>query len=258
MKVGRWSTTPGSNNATPPDGWPEGQAPSTLNDCAREMMAQLRTLYQDSQFVDQDLSPSFVNVTTFTVPGDQTSAIHSGRRLKVFDASTMFATVTTASFTAVTTIQIATDSGSNLTNSLSSFAIGILSRLNTGMPQGLSLSAAAVNVSGAVSVGTLVVGGTLSASAFAAPNIPKAWVSFSGSTTGIVVNSGFNVSSVSRSASSVGASVYSYRINFATPMTDSAYIWTNNSVTVGNMSKTAAAAKFGGVDGSLFNMVFYR
>lgn len=41
-----WSTTAASNNSTPPDGWPEGQNPSTVNDCAREMMAQVATWRQ--------------------------------------------------------------------------------------------------------------------------------------------------------------------------------------------------------------------
>ncbi len=44
--VSTWSTTAGSNNSTPPDGWPEGQNPSTVNDCAREMMAQVATWRQ--------------------------------------------------------------------------------------------------------------------------------------------------------------------------------------------------------------------
>lgn len=37
-----WSETAASNNQTPPAGWPEGQAPSTVNDCARAMMAALK------------------------------------------------------------------------------------------------------------------------------------------------------------------------------------------------------------------------
>lgn len=37
-----WSEVAASNNATPPGGWPEGQAPSTVNDCAREMMSALK------------------------------------------------------------------------------------------------------------------------------------------------------------------------------------------------------------------------
>lgn len=37
-----WAETAASNNATVPDGWPEGQLPATVNDCAREMMAAIK------------------------------------------------------------------------------------------------------------------------------------------------------------------------------------------------------------------------
>jgi len=40
-----WSTTPASNNATPPNGAPEGMSSTTYNDVLREMMAQLKTWY---------------------------------------------------------------------------------------------------------------------------------------------------------------------------------------------------------------------
>jgi hypothetical protein len=40
-EVFTWSITAASNNSTPPDGWPEGAFPSTVNNCAREMMAAL-------------------------------------------------------------------------------------------------------------------------------------------------------------------------------------------------------------------------
>lgn len=37
-----FSETAASNNAATPNGWPEGQAPSTVNDCARELMGALK------------------------------------------------------------------------------------------------------------------------------------------------------------------------------------------------------------------------
>lgn len=45
--VPTWSTTAGSNNSSPPNGWPEGMARSSVNDCAREMMAALAKWYAD-------------------------------------------------------------------------------------------------------------------------------------------------------------------------------------------------------------------
>lgn len=43
MGVPAYSLTPANNNASPPNGWPEGQAPSTVNDCARQMMTDIAT-----------------------------------------------------------------------------------------------------------------------------------------------------------------------------------------------------------------------
>lgn len=45
--VRTWSTTASENNATPPDGWPEGMPPSAVNDSARENMAAVKRLYND-------------------------------------------------------------------------------------------------------------------------------------------------------------------------------------------------------------------
>lgn len=46
--VSEWSVTAGSNNSSPPNGWPEGMARSAVNDCAREMMAAVAKWYNDS------------------------------------------------------------------------------------------------------------------------------------------------------------------------------------------------------------------
>src|SRR5574341_33537 len=153
-KLGSWSTTPGSNNATPPDGWPEGQAPSTVNDCAREMMASIRTAFSDLQYFDPNLTPTFVNATNFSVVGDQTSAIHAGRRLKIFDATagvatTIYATVLTASFTVVTTVSISADGG-QLTSSLSSFALAIISNANSSLPRKTNMEFGDISASSVV------------------------------------------------------------------------------------------------------------
>lgn len=40
-----WSETAASNNAAPPDGFPEGQSYASLNNCMREMMAALKRQY---------------------------------------------------------------------------------------------------------------------------------------------------------------------------------------------------------------------
>lgn len=227
MKLGRWSTTPGNNNATPPDGWPEGQAPSTVNDCARENMAAIRTAFADLQFFDQAMTPTAINATSFSVPGNQTSAIHRGRRLKLFDASTYYATVSTASFTTVTTIHVDVDDGQTVTSSLSSFGISVMSNSNNGMPRNLSLSVDTVQIADFLSVGgqTTLTGfvhaGSLSVSATAAaPNICKAFFRASlgaAVTSNLSLVSSFNVAAVSRSSTGC------YRVTFTNAFADANY-----------------------------------
>jgi hypothetical protein len=42
---GTWSETDASNNAPTPNGWPEGQPPSSVNDCARMMMGAVKRFW---------------------------------------------------------------------------------------------------------------------------------------------------------------------------------------------------------------------
>lgn len=46
--VSTYDTSAGGNNSAPPDGFPEGQAPSTVNNAAREVMAALARWYKDA------------------------------------------------------------------------------------------------------------------------------------------------------------------------------------------------------------------
>lgn len=147
MKWGRWSTTAASNSSTPPDGWPEGQAPSTVNDCAREMMAQIRTAITDLQFVDLADSPTFVTATKFSVPGNLTATYQIGRRLKISDATTLYGTIVDASGSAAsTTVSMMMDAG-NMTASLSAISVAILSQQSPSLPD-LAFKAKNVLVNG--------------------------------------------------------------------------------------------------------------
>src|ERR1700742_4614951 len=132
MKWGLWSTTAASNSATPPDGWPEGQLPSTVNDCAREMMAQIRTGIQDVQFIDLGVTPTQTGNTTFTLAGNQMQWYQYGTRVKAnVGGTTMYGTVYSSSFTTNTGVTIRFDPGQGpLTTSLSAVATGFPSPVN--------------------------------------------------------------------------------------------------------------------------------
>lgn len=133
-KVGSWSTTPGSNNSTPPDGWPEGQAPSTVNDCAREMMAQIKVMVNSLEYIDLNNTPSFLTATTFSMATADVTNFEVGRRVKLFDTNTLYGTVISVS---ATQVQVRLDyhtAQSALTTSLSSIAMAIIRASNNSLP----------------------------------------------------------------------------------------------------------------------------
>lgn len=125
-----WSTTPASNNSASPNGAPEGMAPSAVNDIIRQQMADHRTQWQDAEWFDWGHVPTRTGNAVFTVPTDLTAVYTANRRLKCSDASTIYASILSSSYTAVTTITVVTDSG-NLSASLTAVAVGIFTNGNS-------------------------------------------------------------------------------------------------------------------------------
>lgn len=88
-----------------------------------------------SQWVESGLTPTYIDATSFSVPGDQTTELHEGRRLKTQNTSGfIYSTIDTATFDAgVTTLELVNDSGT-LDAGLSSVAYGLISSENTSLP----------------------------------------------------------------------------------------------------------------------------
>ena len=78
-----YSTTAGSNNSASPNGFPEGQSPSSLNDSAREVMAALARWYQDQNGTLTSTGSS----NAYVVAGNQTYAALNDIGLLVFRAN---------------------------------------------------------------------------------------------------------------------------------------------------------------------------
>jgi hypothetical protein len=134
-RISQWSTTAADNDASPPDGWPEGQAPSTVNNCAREVMASVRKDRQDSEWFDWGDSVTFVSTTSFKIPSSDVSARYLvNRRLKLVDASTVYASIEDVTFSTDTTVTVRVDDGTTLTTSLTQAYIGIDSPTNIATP----------------------------------------------------------------------------------------------------------------------------
>ncbi len=131
-KVGSWNTTAANNNSAPPDGWPEGQAPSTVNDCAREMMAQIKTMVNNLEYIDLNNTPSFLTANSFSMATADTANFEVGRRVKLFDGgNTLYGYINSVSSTFV---QVQLDSGA-LDSSLSSIAMAVIKQSNNSLPE---------------------------------------------------------------------------------------------------------------------------
>ncbi|NUY33304.1 tail fiber domain-containing protein [Paraburkholderia sp. JPY303] len=126
MALYQWSTTPANNATAGAINWAEGQAPSTVNDSARQMMADVANWFVTPEWINYGLTPTFVSGTQFTVPSDKTSVYTFGRRVLAFvTAGTIAGTITSSAFTSLTTVTVSWDSGA-LDSGLSGVWVGIL------------------------------------------------------------------------------------------------------------------------------------
>lgn len=155
MGLWNWSTT-AANNATadPSINWQEGQAPSTVNDSARAMMAAIAVQFQTGwEWQMWGDTPTYVSGTQFTVPGNLTSRYTVGRRVRAsVTAGTVYGTITASAFTSLTTVTVALDSGS-LDSGLSEVDVSILNPANPSLPLGLNPTFATVTTTGNATVG---------------------------------------------------------------------------------------------------------
>ena len=147
-----YSKTAASNNSTPPNGWPEGQAPSTVNDCARQMMAAIRTWYEDSEWIKWGDTTVYASGTSFTIAGtDATGRYAANRRIRAVGSSTgtIYGAISSSSFSTNTTVNITWDSGS-LSNETLTISIAALNPTNTSVALGAGSVTTTALAAGAV------------------------------------------------------------------------------------------------------------
>jgi hypothetical protein len=86
------------------------------------------------QWVDSGVTPTYVSATSFTVPGDQTTAFHNKRRFKALvTAGTVYGTIFSSVFGALTTVTVVMDS-TPLDSGLSSIQLSLLTYDNSAIP----------------------------------------------------------------------------------------------------------------------------
>jgi len=155
MPLYQWSTTPANNaSAATAINWAEGQPPSSVNDSARQMMADVAGWYQGGpEWLAYGDAPTYVSATQFTVPGNLTARYTVGRRIRAFvTAGTLYGTISSSAFTSLTTVGVTWDSG-NLDSGLSEVDVGMLNPANPSLG---SLAKLTLNEPGS-SKATLVV-----------------------------------------------------------------------------------------------------
>lgn len=146
--IGSWALAAASNNATPPNGWPEGQAPSTVNNCAREMMSAIRTQWDDAVWFNFYPTTTPVNhislkaqnkirisnqsaATTYTA----TDIYPVGTRLKVNNSNTnkYGSVISLSSSSTAVILTMAMDSGT-LTSTITTVSRSIITPGATSSP----------------------------------------------------------------------------------------------------------------------------
>ena len=125
MALKSWSTTASSNATVGSINFAENQAPSTVNDSARALMADVRTWYEATEWRDFGHTPSYVDTASFTVSTDLTSVYTENRPIRCTDATTLYGKVASSSYSAPdTTVNVTLDSGS-LSASLTAVSLGL-------------------------------------------------------------------------------------------------------------------------------------
>jgi hypothetical protein len=88
-----------------------------------------------SQWTSSGVTPTYVSATSFTLPGDQTSAFEPNRRLQfTTSGGTVYGTILTSVFTTLTTVTMTMDGAQVLDAGLSVVNLGILTASNSSIP----------------------------------------------------------------------------------------------------------------------------
>jgi hypothetical protein len=128
MPIKSYSTTPSNNNASPPNGFPEGMAPASVNDGMRQVMADIRSWYEDPAWIDFGDTPTYTTGSSFTVGTDLTARYTVGSRIRLSGTLpfTLYGTITASSYSSPdTTITVSLDSGS-LGATLSAISLNVV------------------------------------------------------------------------------------------------------------------------------------
>lgn len=155
--IGAWSTTANNNDDADTNiNWAEGQAPSTVNDSARAMMAAVAVFLRDNGFIElKEHSHTYASGTSTTVAGTDVTAYYTaGRRVRAVGSGTgtIYGTVVSSSFSTNTTIVYKWDASGALSNEALAISVNLLSpKAMGGLLSGALNTAKGVAVASATS-----------------------------------------------------------------------------------------------------------
>ena len=143
MSITAWDSNATNNGTRLASGnFSEGQAPSTLNDGGRQVMASIRSWANDLEWFEYGTGANTttytrVSATSISIPLDVTSQFQINRRVKIIDGTgaTVYGRVSSASYSSPnTTIGFEFDSGSLGSGNPTSVKYGIIAPNNTSVP----------------------------------------------------------------------------------------------------------------------------
>lgn len=142
--ISTWSTIANDNGTlgSTPFYWPEGQAPSTVNDCARLMMATIRSQWNDAQWFNWGYTVANVSGNSFTLNTASWNTVtianvfQTGGRIKLYDTvpNTLYGTITTVSVSAISVQVTFTPDTSSLTATVTSVFNSIITADQKSIP----------------------------------------------------------------------------------------------------------------------------
>lgn len=150
-KLSNYSTTPGSNNAASPDGWPEGQTAGSVNNSDREFAARVREFYEDPTWIDFGHTIVSSTASSIKLSTDLTAVYTAGRPIRVNQSGSQTGYVTASAYSAPDT-----------SITVSGFTVSMPTQVEVGaiysasqIPSGISISVAGLAVSGTLTAGVI-------------------------------------------------------------------------------------------------------
>ena len=127
MAVKDWSTTAGSNTAPGDVNFAENQLPSTVNNSMRQVLADLRTHFENGGWI-QLHTTVYASSTTFTISSvDVRTTYTVGRRVRAVGSSTgtIYGAISASAYSSNTTVTVVWDSG-NLSSETVAISVSTL------------------------------------------------------------------------------------------------------------------------------------